>query len=190
MLITLSSYSSLNVARVKHNPNPTSNTLWGEIPRELTLDYSIASVAPANLTPVHSELTSILTTTRRSLSDVGNTLSEVELSILLWVTSLDFDEGGVVVLVAKATLVPENGPRKIEANWLGILLGHGLFICLGSTCWENNGVSVEDDNAQQLRIGWRDRRSKHLCIERKWHHHTKIKSSIKERNNNDFVNSR
>jgi hypothetical protein len=96
----------------------------------------------------------------------------------------------VVVLVAKATLVPENGPRKIEANWLGILLGHGLFVCLGSTCWENNGVSVEDDHAQQLRIGWRDPRSKHLCIERKWQHHTKIKSSIKERNNNDFVNSR
>ena len=77
------------MAGVKHNSNPTSNALWGKIPRELTLDNSIASVAPANLTPVHSELASILSTSRTSLGDVSDALSEVELGIFLGVTSLN-----------------------------------------------------------------------------------------------------
>lgn len=84
-------------------------------------------MAPANLTPVHSKFTSILATSRRPLGDVGDAFTEVELGIFLRVTALDFDEGGVVVLVAKATLVSKDGSGEIEANWLSILLGHGLF---------------------------------------------------------------
>jgi hypothetical protein len=99
------------VAWVKHNSNPTSDTLWGKIPRELTLDNSIATVAPANLTPVHSELTSILST--RRFGDVGDALSEVELSIFFGVTSLNFDKRGVVVLVTEATLVSKDGTWEV-----------------------------------------------------------------------------
>ena len=79
------------MARVKHNSNPSTDALRGKISRELTLDYSIASMTPAHLTPVHSEFASILATSRGSFSDVSNALSEVELSIFLGVTTFDFD---------------------------------------------------------------------------------------------------
>ena len=101
------------MAWVKHNSNPTSNALWGEIPRELTLDNTVASMAPANLSPVHSELASILSTARRSLGDVGDALSKVKLGVFFGITSLNFDEGGVVVLVAKTTLVSKDGSWNV-----------------------------------------------------------------------------
>ena len=88
-------------------------------------------MAPANLTPVHSKFTSIFATSRRSLRDVGDALSKVELGIFLRVTALDFDEGCVIVLVAKATLVSEDGSGEIEANWLSVLLGHDSLLCFG-----------------------------------------------------------
>lgn len=112
----------LNTAGVKHNSNPASNTLRVQVPRKLAPNNTIASMAPANLSPVHSKLASVLSF--GAFSNVSNTLSEVELSIFLWVTAFDFDKGGVVVLVAEATLVSEDGARKVEANWLGVLLGH------------------------------------------------------------------
>lgn len=37
----------------------------------------------------------------------------------------------MVVLVAKATLVSEDGSGEIEANWLSVLLGHDSLLCFG-----------------------------------------------------------
>lgn len=65
-------------------------------------------MSAAHLSPIDTELGSILSG-GRSLGNVGNAFSEVELRVFLGVGSLDFDEGGVVVLVAEAALVAEDG---------------------------------------------------------------------------------
>jgi hypothetical protein len=85
---------SSNPARIKHNPHPASNTLWVQISGKLTPHHTITPVAPANLTPIHSELTAILSTTFGRFGDVSNAFSKVELGVFLGVTAFDFDEGG------------------------------------------------------------------------------------------------
>lgn len=123
---------SLNPRRIKHNPNPSSNTLRRQIPSKLTPHHSITPMSPTNLPPVHPKLASILSTPTRPLCNVGNTLSEVELGGIFGVASLDFDEGGVVVLCAEATLVAEDGAVGVETDWLGSLLCHGVMSrCIG-----------------------------------------------------------
>jgi hypothetical protein len=56
-------------------------------------------MGPANTSPIHSEFGLVLPTSIRYLGNVRNALAEVELNILLGVKALDFDEGGMVVLV-------------------------------------------------------------------------------------------
>jgi hypothetical protein len=46
------------------------------------------------------------------------------LGVFFGVEALDFDEGGVVVLVAKSAFVAEDGAVDVEADWGGVLLGH------------------------------------------------------------------
>jgi len=79
-------------------------------------------VGPANLSPIHPELRSILSSRRRRFGDEGDALAEVERRVLLGIDTLDLDEGGVVVLVAQASLVAEDGTVDVEASWLGSLL--------------------------------------------------------------------
>ena len=51
------------------------------------------------------------------------------MSIFFGVKTLDFDEGGVVVLVAETTFVAEDGAVDVETDWGGVLFGH-LFVCV------------------------------------------------------------
>lgn len=141
----------LDVAWVKHNSNPSTDALRGKISRELALYYSVASMAPAHLTPVHSEFASVLATSRRSFSDVSNALSKVKLGIFLGVTAFDFDKGGVVVLVAEATLVSKNGSREIKTNWLGVLLSHFNLIGFVDAVHQDEGGEAVSKLIKQQR---------------------------------------
>lgn len=104
-------------------------------------------MSPTNLSPIHSELRSILASIGRYLGDVGDLLAEVELSIFFGVEALDFDEGGVVVLVAEAAFVAEDGAVDVEADWGGVLFGH-LFILF---CVERNFIWLEERNQEMER---------------------------------------
>ena len=85
-------------------------------------------MSPTNLAPIHSKLGSILATTGRNLGNVGNLFTEVELGVFFGIEAFDFDEGGVVVLVAEAAFVAEDGAVDVEAGWGGVLFGHLIFI--------------------------------------------------------------
>mmetsp|Transcript_1426 Transcript_1426/g.2164 ORF Transcript_1426/g.2164 Transcript_1426/m.2164 type:complete len:97 (-) Transcript_1426:11-301(-) len=84
-------------------------------------------MSPTNLSPIHSEFRSILSTSGRYLGDVGDFFAQIELSVFFGVEALDFDEGGVVVLVAEAAFVAEDGAVDVKAHWGGVLFGH-LFV--------------------------------------------------------------
>ena len=47
----------------------------------------------------------------------------------------------MVVLVAEATLVSKDGSGEVEANWLSVLLGHGLCFIF---------VTVNDDTEREM----------------------------------------
>ncbi len=116
--------SRLNTRRIKHHANPPPNALRRQIPRKFTFDHSITSMCATHPSPVDSELGSILSSRSRDLGDVCDAFSEVELDVFLWIDSLDFDEGSVVVLVAEATFVSEDGAVYVEAGRLSVLFGH------------------------------------------------------------------
>jgi hypothetical protein len=81
----------LKIGRVKHNTDPSPNTLWGQVSCKLTLYNTITSMGSAYTSPVYSEFGSILTTGGGNLGNVCDTLSEVELGIFFRVKALDFD---------------------------------------------------------------------------------------------------
>jgi len=76
--------------------------------------------------PVHTKLGSILDS--RCLGNVCYTLSEVELYIFLGIDSLNFNEGSVIVLIAQAAFVSQNGTVAVETCGLGVLLRHSFNI--------------------------------------------------------------
>lgn len=105
-------------------------------------------MSPTNLAPIHSELGSVPSTIGRYLGDVGDLLAEVELSVFFGVEALDFDEGGVVVLVAEAAFVAEDGAVDVETDWGGVLFGHLSFCCC--CCVEKQFYLAEEEE-------WRDK---------------------------------
>jgi len=50
-----------------------------------------------------------------ALGDEGDALAEVEIDLLLGIDTGDLDEGGGVVLVAKAALVAEDGAAYVQS---------------------------------------------------------------------------
>lgn len=124
----------LYTGRVKHNPHPSPNTLGRQISIKLALHNSIASMRPAHTSPIDTEFASVLSG-RGCLGDVGDALSEVEGGFFFGVDSLDFDEGGVVVLGAEAAFVAEDGAVDVEAGWLRVLLGHGCVFFVIILFW-------------------------------------------------------
>jgi len=120
--------SGLNAGRVKHDADAAADALGGEVAGELAPDDSVGSVGAADASPVDAELGPVLPG-GRGLGDVRDALPEVEGGVLLGVAALDLDEGGVVVLVAEAALVSEDGAVDVEADGLGVLLGH-FYKCM------------------------------------------------------------
>lgn len=77
-----------------------------------------------DLTPVHAVL-GTGTICGLSLGDVCDFLSKVEVSILLTVYTLDFDETSMVILVSKVALVAEDGSVDIQTDGgTGLLFRH------------------------------------------------------------------
>ena len=109
---------------VKHDAHASTDALGGEVPRELAPDDAVATVTPANAPPIDPELRSVLAPRGRDLGDERDALAEVEFHLLLRVDALDLDEGGVVVLIAQSSLVPEDGAIAVETGGLGVLLRH------------------------------------------------------------------
>jgi hypothetical protein len=77
--------SGSNVAWVEHNSDASTDRLRRQIASEAAPNYSIASVASANLAPVDFELTLLV------LGDEGHPLSQVKLSISSRVATSDFN---------------------------------------------------------------------------------------------------
>ena len=125
-----SPHSRSHARGVKHDADASPNALGGEVPRELAPDDAIAPVTSAHASPVDPEFRSALAPGGRNLGDVSDALSEVEFHFLLRVDSLDLDEGGVVVLIAQSSLVPEDGAIDVQACRLGVLLRHCRCRCV------------------------------------------------------------
>ena len=121
--ISLVRLINLHRGRVKHDSDTSTNTLRRQIPGELALHNTIASMRPADLSPVDAEFGTILSWSG-CLGNVSNFLSKVEGNLLFGINTLDFDETGVVVLVAKPSFVTEDGAVDVKSDWLSVLLPH------------------------------------------------------------------
>eukprot|EP00529_Nitzschia_sp_RCC80_P037679 CAMPEP_0113451562 /NCGR_PEP_ID=MMETSP0014_2-20120614/6401_1 /TAXON_ID=2857 /ORGANISM="Nitzschia sp." /LENGTH=73 /DNA_ID=CAMNT_0000342919 /DNA_START=339 /DNA_END=557 /DNA_ORIENTATION=- /assembly_acc=CAM_ASM_000159 len=73
-------------------------------------------MSPADLAPVDTELVTVLVRCL-ALGDECDTLSEVEIDLLLRIDALDLYETNTVVLGAESTLVTEDGSVDMEAGW-------------------------------------------------------------------------
>ena len=115
---------------VKHNTDGGTDGLGGEGGSKLHLDNTVASVSLHNLSPTNTECGSVLFLL--CLCDVRNLLAKVEVDVGLSIHSLDLDEGGVVVLVAEATLEAEVHTLNVESARLrvGCRLGDHFIIGL------------------------------------------------------------
>jgi hypothetical protein len=107
--------SLLDATGVQHHSDPAADGLRGQVAPERAPDDSVASVGPAHLPPVDSELPGLV------LGDEGDPLPEVEPSVLGRVAALYFDEGNVHVLRPERPLVAEDRtvhvqPRSASRN--------------------------------------------------------------------------
>ena len=83
---------------IKHNSYSSSNTLWWQIPAKPTPDNTITSMGTAYLTPIDTELVSILASVYGCFGNKCNFFSEVKFCFFFAIYALDFNEGDGVVL--------------------------------------------------------------------------------------------
>lgn len=82
-------------------------------------------MSAADAAPVDAVLGAILF--GGGLGNEGDALPEVELGLVLGIDTGNLDEGGGVVLSAKAALVAEDGTANVQSAGFG---GHFCFICV------------------------------------------------------------
>ena len=100
---------------VKHDAGLSSNSLGRKISSESASDNTVGSVSPAYLAPVDSVFVSVFII-NVSLCDKGDSLSEVEVDLLLGVDSSDLQQAHVVVLVSETALESEDGGINVKAR--------------------------------------------------------------------------
>jgi len=106
---------SLYTGWVKHDTALSANRLGGEISSESASNDSVGTMGSAYLAPVYSVFVSVFI---RSVSfrDEGNSLSEIEINILLGIDSLNFQQTNVVVLVSETALVSEDSGINMKSR--------------------------------------------------------------------------
>mmetsp|Transcript_21601 Transcript_21601/g.51543 ORF Transcript_21601/g.51543 Transcript_21601/m.51543 type:complete len:114 (+) Transcript_21601:222-563(+) len=107
--------SELYTGRVQHNTDLSADGLGGKISSESASDDSVGTVRAADLAPVHSVFVSVFIGDV-PFRDEGDSLSEVEVGLLLRIDSLNFDKAHVVVLRAEGALVSEDGTINVETR--------------------------------------------------------------------------
>lgn len=117
-LLVSSILASLYTGRIQHDPDLSTDRLWGEVSSKSAPHDTIGTVSPADLAPVHPELVSVLVGCF-CLGDEGDSLSEVEVDVVLRIETLDLDQTDAVVLVAKAALVAEDGSVYVKSGCSG-----------------------------------------------------------------------
>ena len=113
LLCLIRSASSLYTGRVKHDTGLSANGLGWKISSESAPNDTVGTVGPAYLAPVDSEFVSVFIC-YVSLCDKGNSLSEVEVDLVLGVDSSDFQQAHAVVLVSETTLESEDSGLNVK----------------------------------------------------------------------------
>jgi len=109
---TGSMQSFLDVRRVEHHTDGGTECVGGQVRAEFRLDDTRVTVRACDASPDHPDL--------RALNlplcpvNVGNALSEVELSLLLVSDTLKLNERGVGTGVALATLVRKDASPSVK----------------------------------------------------------------------------
>ena len=103
---------------VQHDTDLSTDSLRGKVSTEPAPDDTVRTMSPADLAPVDTELVTVLVRCL-ALGDECDTLSEVEIDLLLRIDALDLYETDIVVLVAESTLVTEDGSVDVKAGWSG-----------------------------------------------------------------------
>jgi hypothetical protein len=104
----------LDAGRVQHNTDAAGGGGRRQVAPELGADNSIRPVCPQNLTPDAAKLCRVGSVGVFRLVDKGNAFSQVELCGRLVLDALHLDQGGVLVLVAQAALVPHDNSADVE----------------------------------------------------------------------------
>lgn len=89
---------------------------YGKIGRKLSTNNTVGTVTAHHLSPNHSELR-----TRHSLGglvDVSDFLSEVKLTALLVINTINLQQRSVVVSITASSLVTQNGSLDIQSGGL------------------------------------------------------------------------
>ena len=104
----------LDARRVQHNTDAARGGGRRQVAPELSADNSIRPVCPQNLTPDAAELRRVGSGGVLRLVDKGNTFSQIEIRGRLILNALNFDQGSVLVLVAKTAFVSHDNSADVE----------------------------------------------------------------------------
>ena len=106
--------NNLDSAWVEHDAHAATHGLCREVCAELGPDDSVRSVGADDLSPDAAVPASLGATLLLCFVDVGDALSKVKFGRLLILDTLKLEEGGVGVLVPKASLVTKEDSTDVE----------------------------------------------------------------------------
>lgn len=106
----------LNAAGVHHDPNGATQAGRGQVGAELGLHNTSVAMGTHDLAPDAAEVGALLQ--GGGLVHIGEPLASVEVSLLLGHNAIDLNEGGVVLLVCLAPLVPKDGTLNVQPDAL------------------------------------------------------------------------
>lgn len=104
----------LTGAGVQHDPDAGTESLRRDVVAELRPNDTRVAVRTSDLAPDDADLGSSLL--GLGAVDVGDTLAEVELGVLLVLDTLNLDERGVRVRVVLASLVALDPALRVESS--------------------------------------------------------------------------
>ena len=111
---------NLEVAGVQHHAHGSTQAAGGKVGEELGLDGSNVSMGAHDAAPDGPEGGALLQ--RLGLVDVGNALPQVEVGLGLAHDAVDFQDGGVVLLVGFGAMVAQDPAGDVQAD---LLTTHG-----------------------------------------------------------------
>ena len=116
--LSFSVHHILDARRVQHNTDAARGGGRRQVAPELSTDNSIRPVCPQNFTPDAAELRRVGSGGVLRLVDKGNTFSQIEIRGRLILNALNFDQGSVLVLVAKTAFVSHDNSADVETDRL------------------------------------------------------------------------
>ncbi len=102
----------MNIYIYTYNTNGSTENLGRQVLSETSLDNTVSTVSTGNTTPDNTNLGTIDLTL--STVDIGDTLTEVELSILGSLDTFNLDQGDIRVLSTLSTLEAKNTALTVK----------------------------------------------------------------------------